>query len=152
MNFLKKNKLAVALAVVLLIIVIYFYTRKKNREEQEALLFKAISDRSTATGSTSDLKENRAFDPNYYKTKKAPTLNLGYTDAVNKIWDSKGTVKDDEETVLSIYSKMTSKLHASYLARVFQDVKKRDLYQFLNSFMDEKYMERLNSMINKMAD
>lgn len=152
MKFILKNKLAALLVITLLIIVITLYVRKKNREEQEALLFAALGDKSTATGTSEDLKENRAFDPGYYKAKKAPTLKMDYTKASKEIWDSKGTVKDNEELTLAVYGRLRSKLHASYLASVFQGKYKRNLYEYLESFMDQKYMDRLNAIIGKLSD
>lgn len=133
-------------------ILIILYVRKKNKETQFGELLKAIDDKSTATGSSEDLKSNRAFDPFYYKSKKAPTLNVDYTKLATQVYDAKGVVKDDEDSVLAVYGQFRSKLHASYLANIFQQRYKRNLYDYLQSFMDQKYMDQLLDRVKQLAD
>ncbi len=149
--------------VIILIIIaaLTLYFNKKNKEEQFQLLMSAVSDTKGSTGTSSDLKTSNAFNPRYWTQVSGAKIltSAAAKDFINFIWDSKAPslknkVSDDEQGVVSKFKTLGYKTQVSYLADQFFRAKGRDLYQFLESFMDNpvghNYLEDLNQVVNNL--
>lgn len=109
-----------------------------------------------ATASTTQVNQSNpvlAFSPSYratiieaYKKKYGNTKGfevtkqlkgLDFAALAKKIYDSKGTFKDDKPKLYSVFNTMQTQYQLSYLAGVFSAAYKKDLYQYLKTFLDD---------------
>ncbi len=151
------SKYFVKIAIVVVIVVaIYLYIRKTQKEKEFKLLMAAVNDKSTSTGTPADLATSNAFNENYWRQfsdfAKKHNFHEKEGEYVKKIWDAKGTFSDNEDSVLSLFSGLKSKSEVSWIAFQFNGVKKRKLYDYLESFMDKGNMIKLNDIVNRLPN
>lgn len=149
------------IVIIIIIAALALYFNKKNKEEQFELLMQAVNESKGSTGTVSDLKTSDAFNPRYWGQLKSPKIitSSAAKDLVNFIWDAKSPsaknpIRDDEQGVIAKFKTLGYKTQVSYLADQFFKVKGRDLYQYLDGFMNNvvghNYMEDLNQLVNNM--
>jgi hypothetical protein len=68
------------------------------------------------------------------------------------IWDSKNFFNDDEEQLYSQFRKIQSKMQFSLISYYFQTQYKRNLGEFLNSFLSSDELLKVKSIINSKPD
>lgn len=145
------TKIIITIVVISLIVL---WVRKTQKEKEFQLLMEAINDKSTSTGTVQDLGSNLAFDENYWR--KFPDFSKKHSfgrkegDIITEIYNAKGNIYDDENSVISIFSKLRSKSEVSYLSWQFNVLKKRKLIDYLNSFIDKDNMIKINDIINRL--
>ena len=66
---------------------------------------------------------------------------------IQQIWDSKGTFKDNEDTVYAIMRQMNSQLEINLFAKTFATIKGRDLFGFLATFLSDTQLSNVYSII-----
>jgi len=160
-----KNKYTTYAMIAIVIIAIgVLYFRKKKKEQEFDLLMDAVNDKSTATGTVSDLSSNTAFDENYWRKfgdfSKRNSFGGQEGSLTKRIYDAKGTFSDNETDVVSLFSGLKSKSQVSYLAWQFNMKYKKKLIDYLNSFMDNSilghggtnYMLQINDIVNRLPN
>jgi len=146
---------------IIIVVALTLYFNKKSKEEQFDLLMKAVNNDKSATGTAADLKISDAFNPRYWtQVKGAKVITSAATkDMINFIWDAKSPsfknpTRDDEAGVVAKLKSLGYKTQVSYLADQFYKAKNRDLYSYLESFMNntigKNYMEDVNSVVNNL--
>jgi hypothetical protein len=68
---------------------------------------------------------------------------------VKRLYDSKGFFNDDEDNVYSIFRSAQSKLQVSCFAYYFNQIKGRNLIEYLSSFLNSSEIARINEIIDK---
>lgn len=153
-EFAKQIGLAVAPKVAVWgvgIIAVYFLVAKpilvsigviKTKEQKDD----KVASKENATSSKS------AFNPGYYKTVPGATLiTRAKAEEYSKIiWDALGpwwTSGDDkEETVYGVFRQLKAKTQVSWLSEVFFKTYNRDLYGYLDQYLDDVELATVNNM------
>jgi hypothetical protein len=68
---------------------------------------------------------------------------------VQRLYNSKGFFNDDEDNVYSIFRSAQSKLQVSCFAYYFNQIKKRNLIEYLSSFLNSDEIARIGEIIEK---
>lgn len=68
---------------------------------------------------------------------------------VQRLWNSKGVFNDNEDEVYQIFRSAQSKLQVSCFAYYFNQIKGRNLIEFLSSFLNSDEIARIAEIINK---
>jgi hypothetical protein len=68
---------------------------------------------------------------------------------VKRLYDSKGFFNDDEDNVYSIFRSAQSKLQVSCFAYYFNQIKGRNLIEYLSSFLNSSEIARISEIIDK---
>jgi hypothetical protein len=80
-----------------------------------------------------------------------PGSNIFYDVALQgiakQIWNSKGLFNDNEEQLFDAFQKARNQAQISYIAGVFQRDYKRDLFSFLQSFLNEAEISKVYNII-----
>lgn len=80
-----------------------------------------------------------------------PGSNLFYDTALQQIakqiWDSKGFFNDNEEQLFDAFQKARNQAQISYISGVFQRDYKRDLFSFLQGFLDQAELSKVYQII-----
>ena len=148
--------------------------KTQKEQEQEANVIKAESGSVTQASSVIPSNPALALNPRYHftimkeylkkigKTKPSaedqkkiyspfPGSNIFYDVALQgiakQLWDSKGFFNDNEEQAFDAFQKARNQAQISYIAGVFQRDYKRDLFSFLQSFMNEAEISKVYSII-----
>lgn len=164
-NLWRNKYVPYAMIAIVIIGVGYLYYRKKSKEQEFDLLMTAVNDKSTATGTVDDLKDNSAFNENYWRTfgadfAKRNSFGGKEGNIAKRIYDAKGTFSDNEKDVVSLFSTFKSKSQVSYIAWQFNTLYKKKLIDYLNSFMDNSvlghggtnYMLQINDIVNRLPN
>jgi hypothetical protein len=122
---------------------------------------------TAAAGSTIEAQSNNpylSFSPQYrtalmlaYK-KKYPNkiFNVGqqykfstseYLDMAQRIYDAKGFFKDNENSVFDIFRNLQTQYQVSLLANSLSILKKKDLLEYLKTFMDDENLREVLDII-----
>ncbi len=106
--------------------------------------------------------EQNPWNPNYVqlviKANGGKQIQLftvaNLNSMVQTIWDAKGSLfsslpfgDDNENAVYGVMRKIISKTQLSQFAGHFQKLKDRDLYEYLNSFMNSDEMGIVNNIV-----
>ena len=67
-----------------------------------------------------------------------------------KIWDAKGLFNDDEESLYGVFRQIKTQSQISYLSDVFFQETGKDLYEFLNSFLNSDELSKLSDRLNQL--
>jgi len=148
--------------------------KTQKEQEQEANVIAAESGSVTQASSVNPSNPALALNPRYHftimkeylkkigKTKSSaedqkkiyspfPGSNIFYDVALQgiakQLWDSKGFFNDNEEQAFDAFQKARNQAQISYIAGVFQRDYKRDLFSFLQSFMNEAEISKVYSII-----
>lgn len=148
--------------------------KTQKEQEQEANVIKAESGSVTQASSVIPSNPALALNPRYHftimkeylkkigKTKPSaedqkkiyspfPGSNIFFDVALQgiakQLWDSKGFFNDNEEQAFDAFQKARNQAQISYIAGVFQRDYKRDLFSFLQSFMNEAEISKVYSII-----
>jgi hypothetical protein len=68
---------------------------------------------------------------------------------VKRLYDSKGFFNDDEDNVYQIFRSAQSKLQVSCFAYYFNQIKGRNLVEYLSSFLNSDEIARIGEIIEK---
>ncbi len=113
---------------------------------------------------TEDLPQSKDYwSPGFYKIKPYPagvtdkvlTTQKFAVDASKTIWDSINTfdwltwVNDDENRIYGVFRQLQYKTQISFVADWFFYTYKKDLYQFLRSYLNDSEMGTLLTITNK---
>lgn len=76
--------------------------------------------------------EKNPFSPAYWKSRNCTILNRGAADSYAKqIFDAFGFFGDDEDQAINVFRQLKSKCQVSFLADVFAQNYKKDLFTYL---------------------
>ena len=142
----------------------FFVLRKKDgaSDKYGNLTLKATDKQATGGlgGGVQTSKENvskvepnweNPFDVSYSEDvrKWLPTKSIillksqPAKDAAKQIYDAKGILNDDEESVRDVFkNKVRDKVQVSNVSQAFYTQYKKDLYDYLRSFLSESEMEQ----------
>ena len=127
-------------------------TQKKKPKASNASLGEGKTINLSATAGTRQVPNwNNPFDMNYInevaqwlqpksivKMDKTTALNFAKT-----IKNAKGTFNDDEEAVRLIFSKrLRDKTNVSSISKAFWNNYKKDMWQYLSSFLSQSEMQK----------
>lgn len=109
------------------------------------------------------IQDNRAADnsnpwnPNYYKGKTSDPSWLPWKTATTlaaQIYDSKAIWyklwTDNENQAIAAFNGLTTKKQLSLLSNAFQKLYKRDLYNYLESFMNTDQLNAVNGKVKNL--
>ena len=109
------------------------------------------------------IQDNRAadagnpFNPNYYKSRKNDPSWLPWatsTALATQIFDSKSIwyrgFTDNENQAIAAFNGLTTKQQLSLLSAAFQKLYKRDLYNYLESFMNNDQLAAVNGKVKNL--
>lgn len=111
---------------------------EKQQEKQE---------QEYATGS------NSPFNPAYYKQAGSGALLVTKAVALQlakELYDAHGFFNDDEEQVYGALRQLKAKTQLSWVADVFYQQYKQDLYTYLRSFLDDSEMKIVNGIATNL--
>lgn len=100
---------------------------------------------------------NNPWNPNYYKTAKdnswlpwktATTLATQIYDA--KAPSTSNWFTDNENSAIAAFNGIATKKQLSMLSNAFQKLYKRDLYNFLESFMNTDQLSAVNNKLKNL--
>jgi hypothetical protein len=88
-----------------------------------------------------------AFSPIYWKQFPSATLltRAGTEQLAKRIFDAMGYFSDDEAAVISVFRQLKYKTQVSWLADIFQQNYKTDLFDFLKNGKGTLWQAGLNS-------
>jgi len=73
----------------------------------------------------------------------------GATAYVNDLWNATGTFNDDEEKIYGVFRAMKTKSQVAALAKRFNQLKSKDLYGYLNDYLNESELLKVKSIIDQ---
>lgn len=128
--------------------------RKKKREEVD----KILDILGTGRGATGTLQDQNysggAFDSKLYTMPVCKgKATIRHNEAVawaKEIYDAKGYIYDSEDIVLNVFRRLQNKCDSSYLSKVFFDMYKRDLLQYLDFVDRGNNRQSLNAIVNNL--
>src|SRR6478609_6032508 len=126
--------------ILLVLLVAYIIYNRIQKKKQFNLLFAEIANVATSGGDYTDLTNSDAFNPNYYKGKTLPALWTSTENVITTIYDAKSPstknwVSDNEQSVVDLFRKFTTKSQVSYIADKFQAKHGKSLISYMNGFM-----------------
>jgi hypothetical protein len=109
------------------------------------------------------IQDNRGADksnpwnPNYYKGRSTDPSWLPWNTAValsKQIYDAKNIwyrfFTDDENTAIAAFNGLSTKKQLSLLSNAFQKIYKKDLYNYLESFMSAEQLTSVNGKVKNL--
>ena len=79
--------------------------------------------------------------------------NAAYTDVLaEKLWDATSWYNDVEEEIYGVFRGLPTKASMAFLAQRFFAKYSRDLYSYLDEYLNDDEMIRLNSIISPKPD
>lgn len=91
------------------------------------------------------------WNPNYYKVKGGGLLKRASTEALaNTIYKAAGYFNDDEEAVYGALRALPTQAALSYLADVFFQVYKQDLYGYIRDMFNDTEMAQVHRIVSKL--
>ena len=135
-----------------------FQTKEEQQQEQ------ATEDAGASATTTYANNPYVAFNPNYaiaivkaYNKKYYPKVfngtynmvfsQLQYVQMINDLWAGKDAFNDDEEKVYGIFRRLTTQWQLSLFASLFYYFKKRDLLEWLKTFLNPDEMSVIFNII-----
>lgn len=118
-----------------------------------------------ASGSSTEVDFNNpmlAFNPNYFQTITADIQNknkkakvsfelqkglLNPYDLSNQVYDAKGFFHDDNEKLYSVFRNIQTQFQLSLVAFNFNLKYKKDLLEYIKSFLNSDEIERVFDMV-----
>ena len=125
-NFFKDNQNLIIGGVIL-----YFGYTKVFKPLFESLGLSKSEEETNVEKETT--KVNSPFDPNFWKTIPNATIirNADVEKYVNTIWNAPGYFFDDFDAVLGVFKSLKTQTQVSYLAYKFNQLKQKDLLNWL---------------------
>lgn len=148
--------------------------KTQKEQEQEANVIQAESGSVTQSSAVNPSNPSLALNPRYHFTIMAdyikkkgrskptgedfkkvytpfPGSNIFYDVALQgiakQIWNSKGIFNDNETQLFDAFQKARNQAQISYIAGVFQRDYKRDLFSFLQSFLNDAELSKVYQII-----
>jgi hypothetical protein len=168
-----KGKIIIASGLVLIVgittaVVVSHYRKKRILKE----IYDKINDTSSEAGQQALLNEenqllgSNAFDPNFWKktsgTKPNPNLLMPSKmarDIATKIYNSVGSISDDEKAIINQFKKLKSKGQVSQVASAYQNSPLnygdlgRDVTDALTGWTDDDtYITQLTTYISSLPN
>lgn len=147
-----KEVLARAVPWVVGIGAVYFLAVKPVLEKVGIIETSEDKQRNTAS-LTYGTSLQSPFSPNYYKSQGqyAKLITRASAEALAKrMYDADGYFNDDETQVYGALRTLQYKTQVSWVADVFNQKYKKDLYQFLKAFMDDAEMDVVHGIVNNL--
>ena len=66
---------------------------------------------------------------------------------IKSIYDCKGTFKDDKSKLLTVFKDIQTQYQLSYIAGIFKSVYSKDLYTYLQSFLNEDELLPIQNIV-----
>lgn len=73
----------------------------------------------------------------------------GATAYVNDLWDATGMFNDDEEKIYGVFRAMKTKSQVAALAKRFNQLKAKDLYGYLQDYLNDSELLKVKSIIDQ---
>lgn len=119
---------------------------KRKREEKETKATGNLANQLEVSGSVDLLSKNKATkDKQYADAKKMDLVKIG-----NLIYSAKGAFNDDEQNVYAGFSLIPNLFALSSFQNYFKNLYKIDLFTFLNSFLHEDELKKVNDIVKKL--
>lgn len=125
----------IIVSIIILSLLVYFIRKWwiANHEEAGAGdIAKGLEKKST---NPEQIKRNHSFP---------------YDRVAKMIWDSKSVFGDDENKVYAAFKLVENLAQMNYLVLYFKKYMKQDMYEFLNSFLDESELSKINDIVKKL--
>lgn len=120
-------------------------------------LNEVIAKNENPEGTASDIKGDKGFDPNYWKSingNKVKTIYLKVAEArayAKAIYDDIGVLTDDEMDIVTLIQRLRNKVQLSQVSFYFADQYKQNLGDFIVSLVDKgTNLEDIQRAIMKM--
>jgi len=84
---------------------------------------------------------------NMTRIAKLNTLEQTYAVLCLKVYDSKGLFKDDPDKTTSVFQLLNSKAQISYFSYVFTKIFDKDLFSYLNQFLNSEELTKISNII-----
>jgi hypothetical protein len=124
-NFLRDNS-----QLIIGLVVIYFGYTKVIKPILEGVGLQKSSEEIEIEKQTSNPAS--AWNPNYWRKGGATIItNSKVQQFVNTIWNAPGYISDDFDAVLGVFKQLKTKSQVSYLAHKFNEMKGKDLLNWL---------------------
>jgi hypothetical protein len=68
---------------------------------------------------------------------------------VNDLWDATGVFNDDEEKIYGVFRAMKTQSQVAALAKRFNQLKNKDLYGYLNDYLNETELLKVKAIIDQ---
>ena len=68
---------------------------------------------------------------------------------VNDLWDATGVFNDDEEKIYGVFRAMKTQSQVAALAKRFNQLKNKDLYGYLNDYLNESELLKVKAIIDQ---
>jgi hypothetical protein len=68
---------------------------------------------------------------------------------VNDLWDATGYFNDDEEKIYGVFRAMRTQSQVAALAKRFNQLKEKDLYGYLNDYLNEAELLKVKAIIDQ---
>jgi hypothetical protein len=89
---------------------------------------------------------------NFFKSAPAGHALLTMAGAaayVDDLWDATGYLNDDEEKIYGVFRAMRTKSQVAALAKRFNQLKNKDLYNYLSDALNESELLKVKSIIDQ---
>jgi hypothetical protein len=124
-NFLRDNS-----QLIIGLVVIYFGYTKVIKPILEGVGLQKSSEEIEIEKQTSN--PSSPWNPNYWRKGGATIItNSKVQQFVNTIWNAPGYISDDFDAVLGVFKQLKTKSQVSYLAHKFNEMKGKDLLNWL---------------------
>jgi hypothetical protein len=68
---------------------------------------------------------------------------------VKDLWDATGVFNDDEEKIYGVFRAMKTQSQVAALAKRFNQLKNKDLYGYLNDYLNESELLKVKAIIDQ---
>lgn len=68
---------------------------------------------------------------------------------VDDLWDATGTFNDDEEKIYGVFRALRTQSQVAALAKRFNQLKSKDLYGYLNDYLNESELLKVKAIIDQ---
>lgn len=75
-----------------------------------------------------------------------------YTDMVTKIKYADKTFNDDEESVYSVFRRLSTKYEVNFVAKLFQNFYKYDMFAYMKNFMDDSELAIVYNIVDRKPE
>ena len=124
-NFLKDNS-----SLIIGLVVLYFGYTKVIKPLLEGVGLQKSDEEIEIEKQTSN--PGSPWNPNYWRKGGATLIREADVQRfVNKIWNAPGYISDDFDAVLGVFKQLKTKSQVSYLADKFNQMKGKDLLNWL---------------------
>lgn len=146
-TYLLIGEIVLIVAVVASLSYFAYSFFKKRREAKETEATGEIAKQLDVNSNTTLLSKNKKEKEKQYEEAK----KMDITKVVDLIYNAKKTFKgDDEQSVYSAFSLIPNLFALSFVKNGFEKLYKKDLFVYLNSFLDESELKKVNDIVKKL--